>query len=132
MDCIRQILADSQRPEQEKLGYIPPDIPIQHEDATLKLLGAMTDEQDMYTLYKERSNNGGADKMENIFETSRRIARREGRAEGRAEGLQEGRDEGARLALRNLMKSTGWSLEQARDALQIPQEDRAQYLQLAQ
>ncbi len=60
--------------------------------------------------------------------------RREGRAEGRAEGIKEGIKEGSEqtiiVVLRNLMKTTNFSLEQAMNALLIPEADRGRLKKL--
>ena len=54
----------------------------------------------------------------------------EGRAEGRAEGLSEGTKERALSDLKNLMKNTGWSLEQAMTTLGIPKDEWSRYVKL--
>lgn len=51
-------------------------------------------------------------------------AREEGKMEGKAEGLIE--------SIANLMASCRWSIEQAMDALKIPEKDRPRYLDLLQ
>ena len=51
---------------------------------------------------------------------------REGIAKGRAEGRLEGRTSD----LKNLMKNLGLSFEQAIDTLEIPNEERPNYLKL--
>lgn len=50
--------------------------------------------------------------------------------EGRSRGRAEGRVSGILSSLRNLMKSTGWSMEQAMDTLGIPDSDRSEYSRL--
>ena len=63
--------------------------------------------------------------------------RSEGLQQGRSEGLQQGRSEGftegsmkGRLMdIKNLMDSVNWTAEQAMDALKIPKEERAGYLE---
>lgn len=51
-----------------------------------------------------------------------------GRAEGRAEGIAEG----FLVSIRNLMSNTGWSLEKAMEALDVPEVDRPKYADLLQ
>ncbi len=57
----------------------------------------------------------------------------EGKAKGRAEGEAKGRAEGEAKGklddIRSLMKTTGWGIIQAMDALLIPEADRAAYLE---
>ena len=55
---------------------------------------------------------------------------REGIAKGIAKGRTEGIAERAASDLKNLMKNLGLSLEQAMDALEIPNEERSNYLKL--
>lgn len=54
----------------------------------------------------------------------------EGRVEGRAEGRAEGRIESTISTIRNLMGSMGWTLEQAMDAMQMPEADRPKYVEM--
>lgn len=54
----------------------------------------------------------------------------EGKAEGRVEGRAEGREETLLFNLRNLIKNTGWPLEQAMRTLGVPQEEWPQYTQI--
>lgn len=65
--------------------------------------------------------------MRTYIASERRIAQKEGREEGRVRGLEEGRQEGTLFALRNLMKNTGMSVEQAMAALSIAEADRPRY-----
>ena len=53
-----------------------------------------------------------------------------GRAEGQAEGRTEGRIESTISTIRNLMGSMGWTLEQAMDAMQMPEADRPKYVEM--
>ena len=55
-----------------------------------------------------------------------------GLAKGRAEGRAEGRSEGFLASIRSLMASMGWSMEQAMDALQLSDDDRAKCAKLLQ
>ena len=50
--------------------------------------------------------------------------------EGRAEGRSEGTRERALSDLKNLMKNTGWSLEQAMTTLGISEAEQKAYLKL--
>ena len=56
--------------------------------------------------------------------------RAEFRAEGRAEGIREGSEQTVVSVLRNLMKTTNFSLEQAMNALLIPENIRPRMKQL--
>ena len=56
----------------------------------------------------------------------------EGKAEGRAEGKAEGKAEGVLTAIRNLMDSMDWSVEQAMEALRVAEPDRPRYTELLQ
>ena len=49
--------------------------------------------------------------------------RREGKAEGRAEGRIEGKLE----AFKDLMQTTGWTMEKVMEALKIPEAEREKY-----
>ena len=49
---------------------------------------------------------------------------------GRAEGRAEGRIESTISTIRNLMGSMGWTLEQAMDAMQMPEADRPKYVEM--
>ena len=46
---------------------------------------------------------------------------------GRAEGRTEGRTETMLSSLKNLMESMKWTLEEAMNALRIPESERPQY-----
>ena len=50
-----------------------------------------------------------------------------GMAKGMAKGITRGFTKGIASSIRNLMGSMGWSIEQAMDALQIPDEERQIY-----
>ncbi len=58
----------------------------------------------------------------------RREGRLEGRHEGRLEGRHEGRLEGLRLAISNLVKNTGMTVEQAMNVLEVPDKNREEYI----
>lgn len=49
---------------------------------------------------------------------------------GRAEGRAEGHIESTINTIRNLMGSMGWTLEQAMDAMQMPEADRPKYVEM--
>ncbi len=59
--------------------------------------------------------------------TMREIGREEGLQEGLKEGLQEGAMEACNSSIRNLMKTMHWTLQQAMDALMIPEEEQEKY-----
>lgn len=56
--------------------------------------------------------------------------RKEGRAEGRKEGRVEGRAEGIISSLKSLMATLGMSVEEAMNALRIPENERGTYTDL--
>jgi len=56
--------------------------------------------------------------------------RAEGIAKGRAEGRAEGVANGIITSVKNLMKNTGWPVEQAMAALGVPKEDWGKYIEL--
>ena len=55
--------------------------------------------------------------------------RNEGRQEGRDEGLREGRSEGILASIRSLMKKMGWTVIDAMNALDIPEDERQKYIE---
>lgn len=54
--------------------------------------------------------------------------RAEGKAEGRAEGKAEATFQTTLANIQSLMYKVNWTAEQAMEALNIPQEERSQYL----
>ena len=64
-----------------------------------------------------------SNKIQNLLDESEEKGRREGRQEGR----REGRQETIIASIKNLMSNLKLTLEQAMDALDIPQADRATY-----
>lgn len=72
-------------------------------------------EEEIHSIYRERGREEG-------FE--------EGREEGREQGLEEGREQNLVASIRSLVKTTGWSSEQAMDALEVPEAERARILGL--
>ena len=69
-----------------------------------------------------------SNKIQNLLDESEEKGRREGRQEGR----REGRQETIIASIKNLMSNLKLTLEQAMDALSIPQSDRAIYTGLIQ
>ena len=65
---------------------------------------------------------------EKIIEREKALA--EGRQEGREEGREEGRQATILDSLESLMETTGWSAEQALDALKVFGEERNRYLKV--
>ena len=49
---------------------------------------------------------------------------------GERRGRATGRTEGMTVSIRNLMDSMGWTIDQAMDALKIPEEDRPEYTKI--
>ena len=56
----------------------------------------------------------------------------EAEEKGRVEGKAEGKAEGVLIAIRNLMDSMDWSVEQAMEALRVAEPDRPRYTELLQ
>ena len=48
-------------------------------------------------------------------------------AKGREQGIQQERDEGVIRFAKSLMKKTGWSVDEALSALEIPEAERDGY-----
>ncbi|MCD7750753.1 MAG: hypothetical protein LUI10_03280 [Lachnospiraceae bacterium] len=63
--------------------------------------------------------------LEYEAKTILRQGEQKGRQEGRQEGLQLGRLENLVQNIKGLMKTMGWSAEQAMDMMQVSEEDRA-------
>ena len=83
---------------------------------------------------KQYQEKGGRYNMCKAFEDYKEEGRLEGKLEGRLEGRQEGRQE-ERVArtqqhLKNMLKNLHLTIEQAMDVLEIPEEERRQYLPL--
>ena len=66
-----------------------------------------------------KKDSKGVEAMCEIWEE----VRREGKAEGRAEGRIEGKLE----AFKDLMQTTGWTMEKVMEALKIPEAEREKY-----
>lgn len=47
---------------------------------------------------------------------------------GRMEGIEKGRMEGILSSIKSLMDSMGWTIEQAMDALKVPEGERSKYM----
>ena len=77
---------------------------------------------------------GGILDMCNLGETIARENIAKGLAKGLAEGLAKGRAEGLAAgvitSIRNLMKNTGWPVEQAMIALGVPEDEWGKYIEL--
>ena len=65
--------------------------------------------------------------MQSNLATAEDRGERRGLAEGRTEGLAAGRTEGTLSALQSLMERMGLSLDQAMEALNIPETERPAY-----
>ncbi len=57
----------------------------------------------------------------------REEGRKEGRAQGKAEGKAEGKLQAITVSLRNLMETLGLSLQEAMNALRIPEAEQQYY-----
>lgn len=117
-------------PEAEKLRVLTDEYhidPTAHLENGMELMGTMGE-----LLYKEAFEKG--------LEDGRAVGLEQGREQGLEQGLERGLEQGreqgieqgqaqgqeqARAdALRNLVQATGWSLDQAMDALGIPEDAR--------
>ena len=74
----------------------------------------------------------GGHVLESWKEEMIRIGRTEGHAEGHAEGRMEGRMEELLENIRAVMANLNLTAEKAMDILNVPQEDRAVYMQKLQ
>ena len=68
--------------------------------------------------------------QERALEVRSEEAREDGIRKGLAQGLSQGVLETTLLAIRNMMKNLGLSMEKAMDVLQIPADERAKYATL--
>ena len=67
-------------------------------------------------------------KLDYTFDRQILLEREDAREEGRAEGRAEERVESMTESIRNLMDSLNMSMEQAMDALKIPEDERKTYI----
>ena len=69
-----------------------------------------------------------------VWDKAVEAGRKEGMEAGWKEGMEVGRKEGAAHnmldCIRNLMKNTGWPIEQAMTALKVPETDWPKYQEL--
>ena len=87
---------------------------------------------DRVRVLKEPSEEG--DKMcrelEALYLDGEKSGMEKGRREGRVEGRMEGRAEGIISSLKSLMATLGMSVEEAMNALRIPENERGTYTDL--
>ena len=76
---------------------------------------------------RERAIFRSRRKFQTDLQSDLATAEDRGERRGRATGRVEGRAEGMTVSIRNLMDSLGWTIDQAMDALKIPEEDRPKY-----
>ena len=79
---------------------------------------------------KYKNQEGEGYNMCQAMEELKEEFREEGKVAGRAEGRAEGREETLFMVLRNLMETMQMSLEQAMNALKIPEENRPRLKQM--
>ena len=48
--------------------------------------------------------------------------------QGIEQGLEQGLEQGTLSSLKNLIDTTGWSVEKALEALKVPEDDREEYI----
>ena len=51
-----------------------------------------------------------------------------GIAKGIEQGIEQGLEQGTLSSLKNLIDTTGWSVEKALEALKVPEDDREEYI----
>lgn len=108
--------------------YIPSNQKIIHVEALVRMLKELTGDEryamiPTETLVKQEGR-GGLTMCELLDKYI---------AIGIEQGIEKGIERGEHLlsdAIRNLMETTKWTVEQAMDALKIPNEDREKYLKL--
>ena len=106
---------------------------LSHETARIiAVVANVPDFLDNEEKYKnqEREGYNMCQAMEELKEEFKREGMATGRAEGRVEGRAEGREETSLKYLQNLMKTMHFSLEQAMNAVMVPEEDRPRLKQL--
>ena len=120
--------------------YVPDKVTMKHIQETLQLLSVMTGDH-RYEEAVEKTEEGGPKNMCEVLDRIENKGRLDGLREGRLDGLREGRLDGLRegrldglhdgrlMDIKNLMDSVNWTAEQAMDALKIPLEERASYLE---
>ena len=90
--------------------------------------------QEEYQIPMTQSIEGEVEKMCNLSQGIEnrgiRKGRQEGIREGRREGKREGRREEREELLKNLMKTTGWSLKESMEALKISSEEAERFKKL--
>ncbi len=65
-----------------------------------------------------------------VMEKSWAKGMEEGRAEGRTEGMAKGLTKGTMSAIKGLMETMNWSIEQAMAAMKVPEAERQNYREL--
>ena len=112
--------------------YVPDKVTMKHIQETLQLLSVMTGDH-RYEEATEGNEEGGPKNMCEVLDRIENKGRLDGLREGRLDGLREGRldglHDGRLMDIKNLMDSVNWTAEQAMDALKIPKEERASYLE---
>ncbi|MBR3459122.1 MAG: hypothetical protein IKH16_13370 [Selenomonadaceae bacterium] len=104
---------------------------VKHVKELFDLFGSLTSDKRFIEMYHHRK--GEQNDMASIAldyleaELAVKIGNRM-RNEGRNEGINEGRDLERLDSIRNLMKSSNWTAQQAMDALLVPNEDRQRYV----
>ena len=68
--------------------------------------------------------------LEALYLDGEKSGMEKGRREGRVEGRMEGRAEGIISSLKSLMATLGMSVEEAMNALRIPENERGTYTDL--
>ena len=87
---------------------------------------------DRVRVLKEPSEEGDnmCHELEALYLDGEKSGMEKGRREGRVEGRMEGRAEGIISSLKSLMATLGMSVEEAMNALRIPENERGTYTDL--
>ena len=87
---------------------------------------------DRVRVLKEPSEEGDnmCRELEALYLDGEKSGMEKGRREGRVEGRMEGRAEGIISSLKSLMATLGMSVEEAMNALRIPENERGTYTDL--
>ena len=108
--------------------YVPDKVTMKHIQETLQLLSVMPGDN-RYEEAVEKTEEGGPKNMCEVLDRIENKGRLDGLREGRLDGLREGTMNGRLTDIKNLMDSLQLTAEQAMDALKIPKEERASYLE---
>ena len=139
VDCLRTNDVDKLRRKWFNLQKILPGLghPV-YQEAWIQLMGmicrslkegSMSAELTIDTVYPSVTKDDIDDLLDaegNVIDWRKRCLD-QGRAEGRTEGRAEGRTETMLTSLKNLMESMEWTLDEAMNALRVPEAERPKF-----